>query len=228
MNKKTSNMQDSFTRGVQHLAKLVLCGLFTFGSAAQAAPLNLVLNDTPDIVSSFIDVAYDAVTDTLTASGFALELDDDGSIPAEAIAGGSFDLVATIDGAGVMTAGSLTISGTVATLGYNSGTLLTGTLTDFGFPDAGGDPLEFLFDVTGGDAAGLYGGGSLTGGIIMSATGFTGDFTSDFSNLISGIPGTGSGVADVAPVPVPAAVWLFGSAVLGLAGIGRRRAQKQA
>ena len=34
--------------------------------------------------------------------------------------------------------------------------------------------------------------------------------------------GTGS-FAAVAPVPIPAAAWLFGSALVGLAGIGRRR-----
>jgi hypothetical protein len=31
------------------------------------------------------------------------------------------------------------------------------------------------------------------------------------------------GFADVAPVPVPAAVWLLGSGVLGLLGIRRKR-----
>jgi hypothetical protein len=31
-------------------------------------------------------------------------------------------------------------------------------------------------------------------------------------------------IVDVAPVPVPAAVWLFGSGLLGLVGVARRRA----
>jgi len=205
----------------RNLAMLTAGTFLMLGASAQAAPLNLTLNDTPDIVSSFIDVTYDAGTDIFNASGFALELDDDGSGPAEAIAGGTFDLAATIDASGVLSGGSLTIGGTVASLGFNSGTLLTGTLTAFGFPDAGGDPLEFLFDVTGGDAAGLYGG--IPGGVILSATGFTGDFTTNFDNLISGIPGTGAAVSDVAPVPLPAAVWLFGAGLLGLAGVARRR-----
>ena len=201
--------------------RLALSALLVFSASAQAAPLNLTLNDFPDIVSAFIDVTYDADTDSFSASGFALELDDDGSVPAEAISGGTFDLSAIIDDAGALVGGSLTIGGTVASLGFNSGTLLTGTLTAFGFPDAGGDPLEFLFDVTGGDLAPLY--GSLPGGVILSFTDFTGDFTADFDNLINGDPGTGSAVANVAPVPVPAAVWLFGSGLLGLAGLGRRR-----
>ena len=194
------------------------------GTTAQAALIGLTLNNFPDIVSSFIDVTYDAATDSFNASGFALALDDDGSIPAEDITDGVFDLSATIDSTGALIGGSLSIVGTVAYLGFNSGTLLTGNLTAFGFLDAGGDPLEFLFDVTGGDAAGLY--GSAPGGVILSATGFTGDFNFDFDNLIGEAPGTGSAVADVAPVPLPAAVWLFGAGLLGLVGVGRRHTQK--
>jgi hypothetical protein len=34
---------------------------------------------------------------------------------------------------------------------------------------------------------------------------------------------TGTLEAAGAPVPLPAAIWLFGSGLLGLAGIGRRR-----
>ena len=103
----------------------------------------------------------------------------------------------------------------------NSGTLLTGTLTDIGFKDAGGgDPLEFLFSVTGGDLAGLYGG---TGGIILTGTGFT-----DWANYGGNTPFSGmSDTFAVSPIPVPAAVWLFGSALLGLAGFGRHSRRKQ-
>jgi len=198
---------------------LLAAGLL-LGSVAQAAPLGLTLNDFPDIVSAFIDVTYNATSDTLNANGFAEELDDDGSVPAEAIAGGSFSLTATIDASGALSAGSLSIGGTVASLGFNSGTLLTGTLTAFGFPDAGGDPLEFLFDVTGGDAAALYGGGSIPGGIILSDSGFPGSFDSNFDNLVDGV---GSGVSDTGVVPLPAAVWLFGSGLLGLVGMARRK-----
>ena len=155
----------------------------------------------------------------MTASGFANELDDDGSVPAEAINGGTFDLSATIDSSGLLSGGTFSIGGTVASLGLNSNTLLTGNLIAFGFPDVGGDPLEFLFDVTGGDAAGLYAGGAIPGGIILGASGFTGSFTANFSSNI--------GVADVSlvPVPVPAAIWLFASGLLGLVGLGRRGRQ---
>ena len=73
---------------------LLATGLLLLGSAAQAAPLNLTLNDFPDIVSAFIDVTYDAGTDAFTAIGSAQELDDDGSVPAEVIVGGTFNLSA--------------------------------------------------------------------------------------------------------------------------------------
>ena len=149
--------------------------LLLFGSIGQAAPLNLTLLDTPDIVSDFIDVTYDAAGDSFVATGFARELDDDGSVLPENIVNGTFNLAATIDAAGNLVSGSLTIGGTVASLGFNSGTLLTGDLTAFG------DPLEFLFDVTGGDAAGLYGGVGSVGGVIKDVTGFTGDFVVDFT-----------------------------------------------
>ena len=204
------------------LGAMCACFIVLVPSLAQAAPLNLTLNDVPDIVSQFIDVTYDASLQTLSASGFALELDDDGSVPPEPIAGGTFDLTATIDNAGNLVNGTIAIGGTVASLGFNSGTLLTGTLTAFGFPSVGGDPFEFLFDVTGGDAAALYGAGSVPAGVILSGTGFGGDFGSDFDNL-STSPGTGIAVANVGTVPIPAALWLFASGLLGLIGLARRR-----
>ncbi|NND61040.1 MAG: VPLPA-CTERM sorting domain-containing protein [Gammaproteobacteria bacterium] len=196
---------------------LTCFAVFALGSAAQAAPLNLVLQDSPDIISSFIDVSYDAATDSLSASGFALDINYTDTDQA-AIAGGLFQLDAVIDSAGNLLGGALTISGTVAELGYNSGTLLTGTLDQFGA--GAGDPLEFIFTVTGGDAAALYGG---FGGIILAQTGYSGSFNSDFDNLISGIPGTGTGVADVAAVPIPAAAWLLLSAILSLGAMRRQR-----
>ena len=45
-----------------------------------------------------------------------------------------------------------------------------------------GDPLEFLFDITGGDAAGLFGGAGSTAGVILSQSGYTGSFAADFSS----------------------------------------------
>ncbi len=46
---------------------------------------------------------------------------------------------------------------------------------------------------------------------------------SDFYNITFDASGTALGV-DLQPVPIPAAVWLFGTGLIGLAGIARRRA----
>jgi len=190
---------------------LSIAAALLFASPVYAS-LNLTLLRSPDIVSGFIDVSYDSSTDLFDASGFAFELNDDGIGIPEAIVGGTFDLNASIDAFGVLGSGTITLGGRVPTLGFNTGTLLTGTVSDFGFP-AIGDPLEFVFSVTGGDAAELFGPGRI--GVILSESGFDGTFSSNFDNLIAQFPGTGDGFADVAPVvPLPGSLWL------SLAGIG--------
>lgn len=174
------------------------------------ASLNLSLQPSPDVLSGFIDVSYNSTTDLFGASGFAFELNDDGIGIPESIVGGAFDLNANINESGVLGSGTIALGGTVPGLGFNSGTLLTGTLVNFGFPSTG-NPLEFVFSVTGGDAAGLFGPGPI--GVILSDSGFEGNFTSSFDNRTGPYPG--SAYADVAPVvPLPGSLWL------SLAGIG--------
>ena len=199
-------------RNTMTLFALAAC-LATAASAQGSDPLNLELVDAPDFVSGFLDVSYDTVTDLFDASGFALEFDDDGVGFPFGIEGGTFDLAATIDLAGTLLGGSLLIGGTIPELGFNSGTLLTGNVIDFSFEPNNGDPFEFLIDLTGGDAAGLYGGDPI--GVILVQSGFDGSFATNFDNLIGGLAGTGSGLSDTAPViPLP------GSGLLVLAGAG--------
>ncbi len=81
--------------------------------------------------------------------------------------------------------------------------MLTGNLTAFGF-DGSNDPLEFLFGVTGGSMAGLFGS---VGGVILSDTGFPGNsFSSNFSNTGLGLSDTGT---PTPPVPEPATLALL-------------------
>lgn len=183
---------------------------------AHSAPLGLTLADTPDIASAFINVMYNSASGTLTAQGFALQFTGGAPESSTFISGGLFAVSASVDSAGNLVTnsngvgGSLTIAGTINSLGYTSGTLLTGDIVGFGFLETG-DPLEFLFRVTGGDLAPIY--GSL-GGIILGLTGFDGSFDGDFFGS--------NAVADTAVIPLPGAVWLMFSALAGLMGFRKK------
>ena len=201
------------------LSRVIGVYMLLFGVTAHAAPLNLILADAPNIFSTNIGVQYNATTESLIALGQASTLDDDGIgsplLIDSTCCDLSFNLSATIDDAGIASGGSLTIGGTVSSLGYNTGTLLTGTLSSFGFPVGGGDPLEFVFNVTGGDAAGLFGSQF---GVVLTESGLPATlFDSNFNNSRNGQANAAS------IVPIPAAVWLFGSGLLGLVGMARRK-----
>lgn len=197
---------------------LVVC---LAAAPARAALIGLDLQNAPDIASGFIDVQYNATSNVLSAMGFALTYDDDGISPVENIFGGSFQIAAVVNESGIATGGSLTVGGNVAGVGPS---LLSGSLVDFGFVDGGGDLLEFVFQVMGGDLAAVYGGVGSTVGVIMdiNGQGYSGNWTQSFNNRISGIPGTGNGVANVAPLPTPGTIALL--ALAGLCGARRRRA----
>lgn len=106
------------------------------------------------------------------------------------------------------TSGSYDIFFGMGTFGgdINVGSLLTATFTQMNVINLGAD-YQFFGDVT-------YTGGSLAGN--LQGGRIEGVFTE-----------TGAVVAKLGPVsavPVPAAAWLFGSGLIGLAGIARRKA----
>jgi MYXO-CTERM domain-containing protein len=201
-------------------AALAVVSVLALGASARASLIGLELLEAPDVFSGFIDVTYDAGSNAFEASGFALSYLDVVTNPAQNIGDGLFTLTASIDEQGDALGGSLSIEGNVAGLGSS---LLTGSLVDFGFSDAGGQILEFLFEVSGGDLSDAYGGQGALFGVIMDTggAGYSGDWTQSFNNLLGGLPGTGSGVADTSPIPAPSALALV--AIAGACGRRRRR-----
>jgi hypothetical protein len=172
-----------------------------------------------------------------------------------------YDLAASFDANGNFIGGTVSISDAYlsdedlasAPAGWvNSGTVLTGNLTDFGFYGSQNGSMDnltlnFLYDVTGGDLSSLgytWGGielhtnvqTALSGGMSplqaaniaygMSATNWDGlttatqqlAFMQDFYKCTSGCTQT----LDTF-VPLPGAVWLFGSGLIGLFAFTRRR-----
>lgn len=187
-----------------------------FGVCVQADAAMIGLTPSfPDITTGFIDVSYDSTTHVFAATGYSGSIELTGTPPPDVFPSGYlYSITASIDNAGVVHGGTFNISGTITGSPVNTGTLLTGSLTQFGFNQTGGDIFEFVFDVTGGDLAGFAGHRA---GVILDAqdTGFTGSFASSFSNGDDGI-----GVSDTFPVPEPATICLL---LLGAAMTAVRR-----
>jgi hypothetical protein len=195
---------------------------------ASATPLNLVLPDFPDIFSSNIDLTYDSVADLLSARGFSLQIEVEAGVQRDILDGTfTIDVTTTSDSSASGVVGDdLFISGDIDLDGDSvidvSGTLLTGEVSQFGATAPG--LFEFVFDVTGGELADLFfeiGQAGVVLGAQSNST-FTGSFDADFSNLVGGQAGTGTGNSDTAPVPEPGTLLLIGAGVAGLVGFGRR------
>lgn len=85
---------------------------------------------------------------------------------------------------------------------------------------AGGTGAGLTADWTSFGLTSLTAGTDVSGGLTVQFTAICGADAGCFSNLaIDNVTVT----ADVSAVPVPAAVWLFGSGLLGLIGVARRK-----
>jgi len=69
----------------------------------------------------------------------------------------------------------------------------------------------------------VFDGANWIGGNINPGSIFTQPDANAYAVNFTGLGGVEI-VVDLAPIPVPAAVWLFGSGLLGLVGVARRRA----
>ena len=193
---------------------VITAALLLFGGNVRAELLNLTMQESPDIFSGYIDVTYNAASNTFASSGWALTFYDGiEQIDFDEYTEDSFSISVIVDESGVASSGSLTITGEVSGYG-TTGPLLTGNLTDFGFgfwdtlnPDSDAALFEFLFEVSGGEMAELYGGAGASVGVIMGCVSVGADvteelFTADFDNLFGNGPGWGSAVSDVG-TPIP-------------------------
>ena len=225
---------------MSNLKKLVCSLIITvFCSASFSADAALIglQKKWPDVFASGIFVSYDATGDILSALGQAssLQLEDGG--PLIPIANGIFDAQVIVDDTGDALSGTLAISGdiNIPDLGAVSGPLIIADLNsdsvNFGYGDDPGtyDIIEIRWDVVGGALAGVlfseFGAASIETIIDAdysnSSTPFTGSWTADFNNSISGNLPIGAGVSDTfVPEPTSFMVML---AAGGLMATRRRR-----
>lgn len=230
--------------------------LFLFGALllwantpSQAAPLTL--NQLPDLnafEANPVNVSYNAATGEFQAVGVdefygyydSLLIYDNAA---------TLTLDATINNAGVLTGGTISITGD---LGDGLETLLTGDLITgpsgiaFGFTDppitniGGGNIFNFIFTITGGDTnlvvsmndfgPGLFGGihvdANFEGGQKLGDIPFNGTWTSDFNNNGGTDQGSGNVTAfPIIPEPSSVSLTLMGSALF-VAAYHRRRQNK--
>jgi hypothetical protein len=201
---------------------LLGASMLCMSSLGQATALNLDLEVAPDILSTFTTTSYTAGTQTFLADGFASQLFTNPTTYAITDSG-EFDLDAQIDNFGNLVGGTLIITGKVSDLMFDSGTMLTGDLTAVGYADdvmANGDTIEFLFTVSGGDAAMMFGGIGAIGGVILGNTKYAGTWAADFmSDAFQVLNDTGV----PKQVSAPTTVLMFSVALAGLAGFARKK-----
>ncbi len=221
-------------------ANLISAGMICFGAStlAQAAVvINEIDYDQPGSdIAEFIEL-YNSDSSPVSLDGYTLDLINGSSGSAY----NTFDL----SGLSISANGYLVIcDNTSAVANCNVDISSSGWIQNGG---ADGDAVALLADGTPVDSLAYEGIGSFLGSyaegnsitiddsnsIIMSIARLpngldTNINANDFNSACltpgsSNISGTGNCSVAVNPVPVPAAIWLFGSGLVGLIGISRRK-----
>ena len=168
--------------------------------AANAATLGLS-KVPPDLLSTFIQVDYNAASGHLSATGFPDTLNVDG-IPADEITGldGNWDLEANFDAGGDLLGGTLSITVNGLAPFPNGTNLAVADLQLFAFTNLGtGTFFEFISQITSTGVSPLVPIGAKLGTILsLGATNDFVDFAHDFHN--NSFDGAG-GFADTFLIP---------------------------
>ena len=199
-------------------------------------------NATPDLVSIFGSLTYNVGTDALQIQAFPENLNIAPGNTINPVTNPtvlslrSFLLNAVIptlalgDLNGIAITGTLDIDGTVASAGFvgdhNSNHLLRGNVTAFRSPSA--NQMEFLFTITGGDAATLFGGINHVGIVVIPDIAPAYDRFFNTTNLTNDPDGlnfsTDTASASIVPEPGSFLLAVFG--IVGIAGGARLRRQR--
>lgn len=176
----------------------------------------------PDLNASFGELSITGSYDFLL---------DDGTTGSYQPLGATITLTANFDGYGLFEAAgsSFSIDGSTSLSGFDSGTFVSGDLFNSGF--GGSDfngTIEFEFNNTLGDFAAFGDIGGININTSSLTPGFSGTWDND-DNTVNQFFQTdftaGASIDVFMPetvvVPVPAAVWLFGSGLLSLFSVIR-------
>lgn len=123
---------------------------------------------------------------------------------------GSYKLKANLDNSGTFLDGDLKITGSISHYGISDSVLLTATLNEFAY---NGNTLAFNTTITGGEIC-------IVVGCTISESVWVNLDNGGFDPALKQFTDTGTAITTI---PVPAAVWLFGSGILGLVSVARRK-----
>lgn len=218
---------------------ILIAAVGLISSKSYAGSLNLTPGYPNFTLASDQVVDFDVGTLTLSVSGSLgsyTEVGPGGVLENEGVIyTDTFSLTATFDNSGSLQSGSFSISGGILTgnappnhIAYADQLLLAGDLNLFGASNSVAPVGQGLFEFKFDNASGIIATGpwyehtgtaSDAGGIQLYVDN---SGLADFENDFYGSDWTGDGYGQ-AWVPVPAAVWLFGSGLAGLAGFSARR-----